>query len=44
MVTHSQNLHDEQSRGFDQTLNRARRQLTDSLHTLFDLDAYPTTR
>jgi transposase len=28
VVTHSQNLHDKQSRGFDQTLAKARRQLT----------------
>jgi len=29
VVTHSENLHDKQSRGFDQTLAKARRQLTD---------------
>ncbi len=29
VVTHSQNLHDKQSRGFDQTLAKARRQLTE---------------
>jgi len=29
VITHSQNLHDKQSRGFDQTLNKARQQLTD---------------
>jgi transposase len=29
VVTHSQCLHDKQSRGFDQTLTKARRQLTD---------------
>jgi transposase len=29
VVTHSTNLHDKQSRGFDQTLAKARRQLTD---------------
>lgn len=29
VITHSQNLHDKQSRGFDQTLNKARRQLTE---------------
>lgn len=28
VVTHSQNLHDKQSRGFDQTLAKARRQLS----------------
>ena len=28
VVTHSQNLHDKQSQGFDQTLAKARRQLT----------------
>jgi transposase len=28
VVTHSQNLHDKQSRGFDQTLTKARRQLS----------------
>jgi transposase len=29
VVTHSQNLHDKQSRGFDQTLTKARRLLTE---------------
>jgi transposase len=29
VVTHSQNLHDKQSRGFDQTLAKARRQLSE---------------
>ena len=29
VVTHSQNLHDKQARGFDQTLAKARRQLTE---------------
>jgi len=29
VVTHSQNLHDKQERGFDQTLAKARRQLTE---------------
>jgi len=29
VVTHSQNLHDKQSQGFDQTLAKARRQLTE---------------
>jgi transposase len=29
VVTHSTNLHDKQSRGFDQTLSKARRQLAD---------------
>jgi len=29
VVTHSTNLHDKQSRGFDQTLGKARRQLAD---------------
>jgi transposase len=29
VVTHSENLHDKQSRGFDQTLGKARRQLAD---------------
>lgn len=29
VVTHSKNLHDKQSRGFDQTIAKARRQLTD---------------
>jgi transposase len=29
VVTHSQNLHEKQSRGFDQTLAKARRQLTE---------------
>ena len=29
VVTHSQNLHDKQTRGFDQTLTKARRQLAD---------------
>ncbi|MCA1682048.1 MAG: IS1634 family transposase [Actinobacteria bacterium] len=29
VVTHSKNLHDKQSRGFDQTLAKAQRQLTD---------------
>ncbi|MGH9028522.1 MAG: IS1634 family transposase, partial [Acidimicrobiales bacterium] len=29
VVTHSENLHDKQSRGFDQTLAKARRQLQD---------------
>lgn len=29
IVTHSQNLHDKQTAGFDQTLAKARRQLTD---------------
>ncbi len=29
MVTHSQNFHDEQARGFEQTLAKARRQLTE---------------
>jgi len=29
VVTHSQNLHDKQSRGFDQTLGKARRLLTE---------------
>ncbi|HET6954110.1 MAG TPA: IS1634 family transposase [Acidimicrobiales bacterium] len=29
VVTHSQNLHDNQARGFDQTLAKARRQLTE---------------
>jgi transposase len=29
VVTHSQNLHDKQTRGFDQTLAKARRQLTE---------------
>lgn len=29
VVTHSKNLHHKQSRGFDQTLDKARRQLTD---------------
>jgi transposase len=29
VVTHSENLHDKQSRGFDQTLAKARRQLTE---------------
>ncbi|MHB8339785.1 MAG: IS1634 family transposase [Mycobacteriales bacterium] len=29
VVTHSQNLHDKQSRGFDQTLAKARRQLAE---------------
>jgi transposase len=29
VITHSQNLHDKQSRGFDQTMAKARRQLTD---------------
>ena len=29
VVTHSQNLHDKQSRGFDQTITKARSQLTD---------------
>lgn len=28
VITHSQNLHDKQSRGFDQTLGKARRQLS----------------
>jgi transposase len=29
VVTHSENLHDKQSRGFDQTLGKARRQLSE---------------
>lgn len=29
VVTHSQNLHDKQARGFEQTLTKARRQLTE---------------
>ena len=34
MVTHSQGLHDEQVRGFEQTLSKARRQLSELAGTL----------